>query len=125
MAAFINETERDEFIDLYFGNSEDENEFEGFGVDDINDNFEAVSKIDFDQSLKDVEIAEGVSNGWEQIDKPPSCVQFTGHPGLNVKVGKIPQPIDFNVLFKSLIWNLLVEQTKYKYMQTMVSKMKN
>jgi hypothetical protein len=35
MAAFINESERDEFIDLYFGNSDDENEFEGFGVDDI------------------------------------------------------------------------------------------
>jgi hypothetical protein len=32
MVAFINESERDEFIDLYFGNSDDENEFEGFGV---------------------------------------------------------------------------------------------
>jgi hypothetical protein len=48
----------DEFIDLYFGNSDDENEFEGFGVDDINENLEAVSEIDFDQSLKDIEIAD-------------------------------------------------------------------
>ena len=95
MAAFINESERDEFIDLYFGNSDDENEIEGFGVDDINENLEAVSEIDFDQSLKDIEIAEDVVNGWEQIDKPPSCAPFPGHPGLNVELGKIQVIINY------------------------------
>ena len=95
MAAFINESERDEFIDLYFGNSDDENEFEGFGVDDINENLEAVSEIDFDQSLKDIEIAEDVVNGWKQIDKPPSCAPFTRRPGLNVELGKIQVNINY------------------------------
>ena len=57
-------------------------------------------------------IVEDVGNGWEQIDKPPSCAPFTGRPGLNVELGNDPQPIDFfNVLFKSSMWDLLVEQT--------------
>ena len=69
-----------------FANSDNDEEFEGFGLDDILDNNDNLNEIDFDQSLKDQEMIEDVDIGWERNDAVPICAPFTGNPGLNVEL---------------------------------------
>ena len=95
-----------------FANSDNDEEFEGFGLDDILDNIDILNEIDFNQSLKDQEMIEDVDIGWERNDAVPICTPFTGNPGLNVKLPQNPEPIDiFNLLFKPEMWDRLTTQT--------------
>ena len=60
----------EEFINLYFAESDNESKFEGFDADDLIDNFNIVQEIKFEQARNDIEIQEDVDFGWSRVDSP-------------------------------------------------------
>ncbi|CAG2197406.1 unnamed protein product [Mytilus edulis] len=114
MAAFIDDGELDDFIQEYFGESDEDSEFEGFDLNDIITDNDILSEILFEQDDKDINVGVDEQNGWSRIDTPPICAPFTGTPGLNtdIDLGEDPQPIDFfNLLFNNSMWDTIVLQT--------------
>ena len=112
MADSDEDAESDALLAQLFAISDNNEEFEGFGLDDILDNIDILNEIDFDQSLKDQKMIEVVDIGWEHNDAVPICTPFTGNPGLNVELPQNPEPIDiFNLLFKPEMWDRLTTQT--------------
>ena len=100
------EIDDDEFMKI-FEDSDDENEFEGFGPD-----YEILREIDLQQSLKDRNVQEDDEFGWLRDDSPPLCAPFTATPGLNMQLPEDPKPIFFfNLLFKDDMWSLIKTQT--------------
>ena len=103
MADADDEAENIDIFQQLFGDSDIQEEFEGFDINDVNQNIEILREIDFDQSLKDTEVRE---------DTPPFCAPFIGTPGLKIQLKDYPKPIDFcNLLFKKEMRTLLTTQT--------------
>ena len=71
----------DEFIKI-FEDSDDENEFEGFGPEDLIPDYEILREIDLQQSLKDRNVQQDDDFGCLRDDSPPLCAPFTATPGL-------------------------------------------
>jgi len=112
MVDFDEDTESDELLAQLFANSDNDEEFQGFGLDDILDNIDILNEIDFDHSLKDQEMIEDVDIGWERNNTVPICTPFTGNPRLNVELPQNLEPIDiFNLLFKPEMWDRLTTRT--------------
>ena len=57
------EIDDDEFIKI-FEDSDDENEFEGFGPEDLIPDYEILREIDLQQSLKDRNVQQDDKFGW-------------------------------------------------------------
>ena len=66
------EIDDDEFIKI-FEDSDDENEFEGFGPEDLIPDYEILREIDLQQSLKDRNVQQDDKFGWLRDDSPPLC----------------------------------------------------
>lgn len=112
MAESENESDIDDDLMQLLQDSGDESDFEGFGPEDISNIIEVVREIDFDQSVKDINVREDEEFGWTRYDSMPSCAPFTGTPGLNTPITENPEPIDFfNMLFKNEMWALIANQT--------------
>lgn len=99
-------TDDKDIFDIVLRESDNEEEFEGFGLDNLIDNVQIIREINFDQLFEDVEVQEDHTYGWKIFDEPPFCVPFTGGtPGINVPVPEDPKHIDFsNMLFKNEMW---------------------
>ena len=105
------EIDDDEFIKI-FEDSDDKNEFKGFGPEDLIPNYEILREIDLQQSLKDRNVQPYNKFGWLRDDSPPLCAPFTATPGLNMQLTGDPKPIFFfNLLFKDDMWSLIMTQT--------------
>ena len=71
-----------------------------------------LEEIQLEQAASDKELRQDVEFGWSRIDTPPTCVPFTGNPGLTVGLPDDPDEIDFfNLLFDDDMWSNLSEQT--------------
>ena len=68
------EIDDDEFIKI-FEDSDDENEFEGFGPEDLIPDYEILREIDLQQSLKDRNVQQYDEFGWLRDDSPPLCAR--------------------------------------------------
>jgi len=75
------EIDDDEFIKI-FEDSDDENEFEGFGPEDLIPDYEILREIDLQQSLKDRNVQQDDDFGCLQDDSPPLYAPFTATLGL-------------------------------------------
>ena len=96
MADAIEGNDSDTEILRIFNESGDESEFEGFGPEDVVDNFELLNEIDFELSLKDQNNANDDNFGWEKKnDSPPMVAPFSRTPSLNVDLPDDPEPLDF------------------------------
>lgn len=84
MAAFIDDEDGDDFINEYFGDSDNDNDFEGSDLNDlINNNNDILCEIVFEQDDQDINVEVDEENVWSRIDEPPFYAPFTGTPGLN------------------------------------------
>ena len=66
--------------------SDDHNDFEVFGPEDLLDNAEFITIIDFEQSASDLESQEDVGLGWNLEDASPLVAPLTGNLGLQSDV---------------------------------------
>ena len=121
-AVFRDRGEKLNFCLQYFVESDDDDEFEGFGPDDLFDNAELITEIDFEQSARDRECQEDVELGWSREDATPLVAPFTGNPGLQSDLPDNPEAIDFfNLLFEDQMWEILTTETN-RYAQSKISE---
>jgi hypothetical protein len=97
---------------VFFNDSDEESEFEGFSPEDILMNAELRVKYAMDQSSRDREVEFYTDIGWKMEDSQPTCCPFFGNTGLKIDLPDNPAPIDFfNYLFDAEVFEILTEQT--------------
>ena len=95
---FSNDEERQDLEDLFQSDSEEE-DFDGFTLEEVLQGANIVREIDMEQSQNDRDLRTDSVNGWSRIDTPPLVAPFTGNPGITVNIPEGADPIYFFKLF--------------------------
>lgn len=109
----LTDEERDDFINIQFGDLDDGSDFAGFDLNDYMKNSGILREKVSEQDDEDMNVLIDEAKGWSKIDEPPFSAPFTGTPDLNdIDMGEDSQPTEyFNLLFENSMWETIVEQS--------------
>ena len=85
-------------LHAFVGNSDSEADFDGFELEDINDDL-GLPLFDALDIEGDVDLALDMRLGWKKVCQLPVVTPFTGNPGLQIDIDSDARPIDYFQLY--------------------------
>ena len=110
------------FLNALFGNSDSEADFDGFELEDINDDL-GLPFFDALDIEGDVDLVVDMRLGWKKECQLPVVTPFTGNPGLQIDIDNDARPIDyFQLYLRDNDFENMAHETNRYFHQVRVTK---